>query len=25
MEDIRTAVHAWFEEEQLGEHLSVGQ
>src|SRR5687768_5823690 len=25
MEDIRTAVHAWFEEEQLGEYLSVGQ
>jgi hypothetical protein len=25
MEDIRTAVHAWFEEEQLGEYLSIGQ
>jgi 3-methyladenine DNA glycosylase AlkD len=25
MEDIRVAVHAWFEEEQLGERLSVGQ
>ena len=25
MEVIRTAVHAWFEEEQLGEYLSVGQ
>ena len=25
LEDIRTAVHAWFEEEQLGEYLSVGQ
>ena len=25
MEDIRVAVHAWFEEEQLGECLSVGQ
>jgi 3-methyladenine DNA glycosylase AlkD len=25
MEDIRTAVHAWFEQEQLGEYLSVGQ
>jgi 3-methyladenine DNA glycosylase AlkD len=25
MEDVRKAIHAWFEEEQLGEHLSVGQ
>jgi len=25
MEDVRKTVHAWFEEEQLGEHLSVGQ
>jgi 3-methyladenine DNA glycosylase AlkD len=25
MEDIRVAMHAWFEEEQLGEYLSVGQ
>jgi 3-methyladenine DNA glycosylase AlkD len=25
MGDVRTAVHAWFEEEQLGEHLSAGQ
>ena len=25
MGDVRTAVHAWFEEERLGEHLSVGQ
>jgi 3-methyladenine DNA glycosylase AlkD len=25
MEDIRTAVHAWFMEEQLGEYLSLGQ
>src|SRR5215211_5578666 len=25
MEDIRTAVHAWFMEEQLGEYLSVAQ
>src|SRR5918997_269933 len=25
MEDIRIAVHAWFEEERLGEYLSVGQ
>jgi 3-methyladenine DNA glycosylase AlkD len=25
MGDIRTAVHAWFEEERLGEHLTVGQ
>jgi 3-methyladenine DNA glycosylase AlkD len=25
MGNIRTAVHAWFEEEQLGEYLSVGQ
>jgi 3-methyladenine DNA glycosylase AlkD len=25
MGDIRTAVHAWFKEERLGEHLSVGQ
>jgi 3-methyladenine DNA glycosylase AlkD len=25
MGDIRTAVHVWFEEERLGEHLSVGQ
>jgi 3-methyladenine DNA glycosylase AlkD len=25
MGDIRTAVHAWFREERLGEHLSVGQ
>jgi 3-methyladenine DNA glycosylase AlkD len=25
MGDIRTAVHAWFEEEQVGEYLSVGQ
>jgi hypothetical protein len=25
MEDIRKATHAWFEEEQLGEHLPVGQ
>jgi 3-methyladenine DNA glycosylase AlkD len=23
--DVRTAVNAWFEEERLGEHLSVGQ
>jgi 3-methyladenine DNA glycosylase AlkD len=25
MEDVRTAVHAWFEEEQVGERLYVGQ
>jgi hypothetical protein len=25
MADIRKAVHAWFKEERLGEHLSVGQ
>jgi 3-methyladenine DNA glycosylase AlkD len=25
MGDVRTAVHAWFEEERLGERLSVGQ
>jgi hypothetical protein len=25
MGDVRTAVHAWFDEEQLGEHLSAGQ
>jgi 3-methyladenine DNA glycosylase AlkD len=25
MGDIRKAVHAWFEEERLGEHLPVGQ
>ena len=25
MGDVRTAVHAWFEEERLGEHLSAGQ
>jgi 3-methyladenine DNA glycosylase AlkD len=25
MGDVRTAVHAWFKEERLGEHLSVGQ
>jgi 3-methyladenine DNA glycosylase AlkD len=25
MEDIRTAVHTWFMEEQLGEYLSVAQ
>jgi 3-methyladenine DNA glycosylase AlkD len=25
MGDVRTAVHAWFREERLGEHLSVGQ
>jgi 3-methyladenine DNA glycosylase AlkD len=25
MADVRTAVHAWFEEERLGEHLSVEQ
>jgi 3-methyladenine DNA glycosylase AlkD len=25
MGDVRTAVHAWFEEERLGEHLSMGQ
>jgi 3-methyladenine DNA glycosylase AlkD len=25
MADIRMAVHAWFKEERLGEHLSVGQ
>jgi 3-methyladenine DNA glycosylase AlkD len=25
MGDVRTAVHAWFEEEQLGERLPVGQ
>jgi 3-methyladenine DNA glycosylase AlkD len=25
MADVRKAVHAWFEEECLGEHLSVGQ
>jgi 3-methyladenine DNA glycosylase AlkD len=25
MGDVRTAVHAWFEEERLGEHLSGGQ
>jgi 3-methyladenine DNA glycosylase AlkD len=25
MGDVRAAMHAWFEEEQLGEHLSVGQ
>ena len=25
MGDVRQAVHAWFEEEQLGEYLSVGQ
>ena len=24
MGDVRKAVHAWFEEERLGEHLSVG-
>ena len=25
MKDVRTAVHTWFEEEQLGEYLSVGE
>ncbi len=25
MGDVRTAVHAWFEEERLGEHLPVGR
>jgi 3-methyladenine DNA glycosylase AlkD len=25
MAGVRTAVHAWFKEERLGEHLSVGQ
>ena len=25
MGDVRRAVHAWFEEERLGEHLPVGQ
>jgi hypothetical protein len=25
IEQIRIAVHAWFEEEQLGEYLSIGQ
>ncbi len=25
MADVRKAVHAWFEEERLGEYLSVGQ
>ncbi len=25
MGDIRRALHAWYEEERLGEHLSVGQ
>ncbi len=25
MVDVRKAVHAWFREERLGEHLSVGQ
>jgi 3-methyladenine DNA glycosylase AlkD len=25
MGDVRTAVHAWFEEEQFGEYLSLGQ
>jgi hypothetical protein len=25
MGDVRTAVHAWFNEEGLGEYLSVGQ
>jgi 3-methyladenine DNA glycosylase AlkD len=25
MADVRKAVHAWFKEERLGEHLSVGQ
>src|SRR5215204_7343410 len=25
MGDVRTAVHAWFEEERLGEHLSARQ
>jgi 3-methyladenine DNA glycosylase AlkD len=25
MGDVRKTVHAWFEEERLGEHLSVGQ
>ena len=25
MADVRKAVHAWFEEEQVGEHLSPGQ
>ena len=25
MGDVRKAVHAWFEEERLGEHLSMGQ
>jgi 3-methyladenine DNA glycosylase AlkD len=25
MGDVRKAVHAWFKEERLGEHLSVGQ
>jgi 3-methyladenine DNA glycosylase AlkD len=25
MRDVRTALHAWFEEERLGEHLSVGR
>jgi 3-methyladenine DNA glycosylase AlkD len=25
MGDVRTAVHAWYKEERLGEHLSAGQ
>ena len=25
MGEIRTAVHTWYEQERLGEHLSVGQ
>src|SRR5215208_5526854 len=25
MGDVRAAVHTWFEEEQVAEHLSVGQ
>ena len=25
MGDVRTALHAWFDEDRLGEHLSVGQ
>src|SRR3712207_3807782 len=25
MGDVRKAVHAWFKDERLGEHLSVGQ
>jgi hypothetical protein len=25
MGDVRKAVHAWFKEERLGEHLSIGQ